>query len=68
MMWSMMYGGSEEYDVVVVCTKITTDKEKHYLKITARVITYRIPLYNRLVLTTQALTEISDLRDLYAVL
>ena len=39
MMWSMMYdgsgeyGGSEEYDVVVVCTKITIVKEKHYLKI-----------------------------------
>ena len=24
---------SEEYDVVVVCTKITIVKEKHYLKI-----------------------------------
>ena len=34
MMWSMMYvvsgeyGGSEEYDVVVVCTKITIGKRK----------------------------------------
>ena len=27
------YGGSEEYDVVVVCTKITIVKEKRYLKI-----------------------------------
>ena len=33
MMWSMMYdgsveyGGSEEYDVVVVCTKITIVKK-----------------------------------------
>ena len=46
---SVEYGGSEEYDaslkldvvclefdVVVVCTKRTKDKEKHYLKISAR--------------------------------
>ena len=38
------YDGSVEYDVVVVCTKRTKDKEKHYLKITARIITY-ISLY-----------------------
>ena len=43
---SVEYGGSEEYDaslkldVVVVCTKRTKDKEKHYLKTSARVITY----------------------------
>ena len=42
MMWSMIYvvsgeyGGSEESDVVVVCTKITIVKEKHYLKIISR--------------------------------
>ena len=57
------YDGSVEYDVVVVCTKRTKDKEKRYLKITARIITYIIPLYNRLVLITQALPEISDLRE-----
>ena len=39
---SVEYGGSVEYDarlefdVVVVCTKRTKDKEKHYLKISAR--------------------------------
>ena len=46
---SVEYGGSEEYDaslkldavclefdVVVVCTKRTKDKEKHYLKTSAR--------------------------------
>ena len=27
------YDGSVEYDVVVVCTKRTKDKEKRYLKI-----------------------------------
>ena len=46
MAWSMMYDGSvecgvsEEYDVVVVCTKRTKDKEKHYLKINSPIITY----------------------------
>ena len=30
------YDGSVEYDVVVVCTKRTKDKEKHYLKISTR--------------------------------
>ena len=38
---SAEYGGSVEYDAslkldVVVCTKRTKDKEKHYLKISAR--------------------------------
>ena len=43
---SVEYGGSVEYDaslkfdVVVVCTKRTKDKEKHYLKTSARIITY----------------------------
>ena len=30
---SLMYDVRVEYDVVVVCTKITIVKEKHYLKI-----------------------------------
>ena len=50
---------------MVVCTKRTNDKEKHYLKITARVITYIIPLHNRLGLTTHGLIEISDPRETF---
>ena len=70
---SVEYGGSVEYDVslkfdvVVVCTKRTKDKEKHYLKISARE-SHIVPLYNRLVLTTHGLTEISDLVNLNVVL
>ena len=64
------YGGSVEYDAslefdVVVCTKRTKDKEKHYLKITARIITYIIPQNNRMGLTTHGLIEISDLRETF---
>ena len=33
---SLEYGVGLEYGVVVVCTKRTKDKEKHYLKISAR--------------------------------
>ena len=48
---SLKYGVSLEYGVVVVCTKRTKDKEKHYLKTSARV-SHIVPLHNRLVLTT----------------
>ena len=33
---SLKFGVSLEYGVVVVCTKRTKDKEKHYIKISAR--------------------------------
>ena len=49
-----------------MCTKRTIDKEKRYLKITARK-SHIYPLYNRMELTTHALTEISDLGNLYVV-
>ena len=58
------YDGSVEYDVVVVCTKRTKDKEKHYLKTSARE-SHIVPLHNRLGLTTHGLIEISDLRETF---
>ena len=50
----------------VVCTKITIVKRKTLPKDQQPVESHEVPLHKRLVLTTQALTEISDLRELYA--
>ena len=73
-----MHGVSVEYDVSVEyggCYKVVVAgapkeqqlKKNAYLKIAARLITHIIPLYNRMGLTTHALTEISDLGNLYVV-